>query len=94
MSNPHGPNKTVPQNHPCPQAVIPTVMSTFSLGPGQSTSVLAFADAATVKLNNKPIILLELKFDGEAYNLAVFLASMKDQLQPFQLVQPGHHPSC
>ena len=49
--------------------------TTFSLGLGWSTTVLDFSDAATVKLYNKAISPLELKLDGEADNLAVFLAS-------------------
>ena len=91
MNNPQGPNKTVPQNHPCPQAVVPTVMSTFSLGPGQSTSVLAFADAATVKLNNKPIILWSSRL-MEKLTAWLFLGKHEGPMQSFQLVQPGHHP--
>ena len=67
------------QVHQGLQVVVPTVMSTmFSLGPGQSTSVLEFSYAAAVKLYNKAISPLELKFDGEADNLAVFLARVKD----------------
>ena len=95
MNEAQGPNETVPQDPPMPQvatqvhqgpqAVVSTVMSsTFSLGPGWSTSVLDFSDASAVKLYNKAISPLELKFDGEADNLAVFLA--------FQLVQPDYHP--
>ena len=70
------------QVHQGPQAVVPLVMSTFSLGPGWSTSVFDFAYAA-VKLYNKAITPLELKFDREADNLAVFLASVKDQCNCF-----------
>ena len=91
------PNKTVPQDpqmpqavtqvhqvHQGPQAMVPTVMSTtFSLGPGWSTTVLDFSDAAAVKLYNKVISPLVLKFDGEADNLAVFLASVKDHCNCF-----------
>ena len=66
----------VHQGRQGPQVVVPTVMSTtFSLGPGWSTTVLDFSDAAAVKLYNKAISPLELKLDGEADNLAVFLAS-------------------
>ena len=92
MSEAQGPNETVPQDPPMPQAatqvhqvhqgpqaVVPLVMSTtFSLGPGWSTSLLDFSDAAAVKLYNKATSPLELKFDGEVDNLAVFLASVKD----------------
>ena len=84
-----GPIETVPQDQPAhpavpqaviqvhqgPQVVVPPVMPTFSLGPGCSTSVLDFADTAAVKLYNKTITPLDLKFDGEADNLAVFLAT-------------------
>ena len=74
----------VHQVHQGPQAVVTTVMSTtFSLGPGWSTTVLDFSDAAVVKLYNKAISPLELKFDGEADNLAVFLASVKDHCNYF-----------
>ena len=41
------------QVHQGPQALVPPVMSTFSLGPGLSTSVLDFDDADAVKLYNK-----------------------------------------
>ena len=74
----------VHQVHQGPQVVVPTLMSTtFSLGPGWSTTVLNFSDAAVVKLYNKAISPLELKFDGEADNLAVFLASVKDHCNHF-----------
>ena len=70
--------------HQGPQVVVPTVMSTtFSLGPGRSTSVLDFSDAVAVKLYNKAISPLDLKFDGEADNLAVFLTSVKDHCNCF-----------
>ena len=85
MKETPGPNKTVPhdpptpqaatQVHQGPQAVVPTVMSTFSLGPGQSTSVLDFSDAAAVKLYNKATSPLELTFDGEADNLCFWQVS-------------------
>ena len=92
MNKAQGPNETVPQDPPMPeaatqahqvhqdpQAVVPTAMSTtFSPGPGWSTTVLDFSDATAVKLYNKAISPLELKFAGEADNLAVFLASVKD----------------
>ena len=83
VNNPQGPNKTVQQDQPGPQEVVPPVMSTFSLGPGQSSCVLDFAAASAVKLYNKAITPLDLMFDGEADNLAVFLASMKDQCNHF-----------
>ena len=72
------------QVHQGPQVVVPTVMaSTFSLGPGCSTSVLDFSDASAVKLYNKAISPLELKFVGEADNLAVFLESVKGHCNHF-----------
>ena len=97
MNEAQGPNKTVPQDPPSPQAatqvhqvhqgpqaVVRKVMSTtFSLGPGWSTTVLDFSDAVAVKLYNKVILPLELKFDGEADNLAVFLTSVKDHCNHF-----------
>ena len=57
--------------------------TTFSLGPGSSTTVLDFSDAAAVNLYNKAISPLELKFDGEADNLADYLASVKDHCNHF-----------
>ena len=57
--------------------------SPFSLGPGLSTSVLDFTDSSAVKLYNKAISPLDLKFDEEAHNLAVFLASVKDHYNFF-----------
>ena len=92
-----GPNETVPQDQPTPQAatqvqqvyqgpqvIVPTVIpSTFPLGPGQSTSVLDVSDASAVKLYNKAISPLEFKFDGEADKLEVFLASGKDYCNHF-----------
>ena len=97
MNKAQGPNKTVPEDTPTPQVatqfhqvhqdpqlVASTVMSTtFSLGPGQSTTVLDFSDAAAVKLYNKAILPLELKFDWEVDTLAVFLASVKDHCNHF-----------
>ena len=54
----------------------------FALGPGRSHAVLNFDDpnngATATKLYNKAISPLEEKFDGEANNLAVFLASVHD----------------
>ena len=42
-----------------------------------------FSDAAAVNLYNKAISPLELKFDGEADNLADYLASVKDHCNHF-----------
>ena len=59
----------------------------FALGPGRSHAVLNFDDPNTgntaTKLYNKAITLLEAKFDGEADNLAVFLASVRDRARCF-----------
>ena len=54
----------------------------FALGPGRSHAVLDYDDpntgATATKLYNKAISPLEEKFDSEADNLAVFLASVRD----------------
>ena len=59
----------------------------FALGPGRSHAVLDFDDPTTgstaTKLYNKAIAPLEAKFDGEADNLAVFLASVRDRARRF-----------
>ena len=59
----------------------------FTLGPGRSHAVLNFDDpntgAMATKLYNKAISPLESKFDGEADNLAVFLASIRDHARRF-----------
>ena len=59
----------------------------FALGPGRSHAVLNFDDpkigATAMKLYNKAISPLEGKFDGEADNLAVFLASICDHARRF-----------
>ena len=59
----------------------------FALGPGRSHAVLNFDDPTTgstaTKLYNKAIEPLEAKFDGEADNLAVFLASVRDRARRF-----------
>ena len=59
----------------------------FALGPGHSHAVLMFDDpntgATTTKLYNKAISPLEGKFDGEADNLAIFLASVRDRARRF-----------
>ena len=52
----------------------------FALGPGRSHAILNFNDpntrATATKLYNKAISTLEEKFDREADNLAMFLASI------------------
>ena len=59
----------------------------FALGPGRSHAVLDYDDpntgATATKLYNKAISPLEEKFDGEADNLAVFLASVRDRARRF-----------
>ena len=59
----------------------------FALGPGRSHAVLNFDDpntgATATKLYNKAISPLDTKFDGEADNLAVFLASVRDRARRF-----------
>ena len=59
----------------------------LSLGQGCSHAVLNFDDpntgATATKLYNKAITPLNAKFDGEADNIAVFLASMRDRAQRF-----------
>ena len=59
----------------------------FDLGPGRSHAVLNFDDpntgATATKLYNKAISPLDTKFDGEADNLAVFLASVRDRARRF-----------
>ena len=62
---------------------VPPAPPAFALGPGRSHAVLNFDDpntrATATKLYNKAIAPLEAKFDGEADNLAVFLASVCDR---------------
>ena len=59
----------------------------FALGPGCSHAVLNFDEpntgATATKLYNKAISPLEGKFDGEANNFAVFLASVRDRARRF-----------
>ena len=66
---------------------IPPAPPAFALGPGRSHTVLNFDDpntgAMATKLYNKAIAPLEAKFDGEADNLAVFLASVRDRARHF-----------
>ena len=62
---------------------VPPAPPAFALGPGHSHAILNFDDpntsATATKLYNKAIAPLEAKFDGEADNLAVFLASVHDR---------------
>ena len=59
----------------------------FALGPGRTHNVLQFDDPVTgpaaIKLYNKAITPLDTKFDGQADNLAVFLASVRDRAHRF-----------
>ena len=70
-----------PPPHPpvIPAAPVPPA---FALGPGHSHAVLNFDDPnpgeTATKLYNKAIAPLKEKFNGEADNLAVFLASVHD----------------
>ena len=74
---------------PAPLAPIPVPLAppAFALGPGRSHAILNFDDpntgATATKLYNKAIAPLEAKFDGEADNLAVFLASVRDRARRF-----------
>ena len=59
----------------------------FALGPGHSHAVLNYNDpdtgATATKLYNKAISPLEEKFDREADNLAIFLASICNRARGF-----------
>ena len=74
---------------PPPLPVIPVAPAppAFALGPGRSHAVLNFDDpntrATATKLYNKAISPLEEKFDREADNLAVFLATVRDRAHRF-----------
>ena len=70
-----------------PAAPVPPAPPVFALGPGRSHAVLDYDDpntgAMATKLYNKTISPLEEKFDGEADNLSVFLASIRDRAHRF-----------
>ena len=74
---------------PAPPAPLPVPPAppAFALGPGRSHAILNFDDpntgATATKLYNKAIAPLDAKFDGEADNLAVFLASVRDRARRF-----------
>ena len=72
---------------PLPPLPVPPAPPAFALGPGRPHAVLHFDDpntgATATKLYNKAIAPLEAKFDGEADNLAVFLASVRDRARRF-----------
>ena len=75
------------QPPPPPVVPAPPAPPAFALGPGRSHVVLDYDDpntgATATKLYNKAIAPLEAKFDGEADNLAVFLASVCDGARSF-----------
>ena len=70
-----------------PAAPVPPAPPVFALGPGRSHAVLDYDDpntgATATKLYNKAISPLEEKFDGDADNLAVLLASVHDRARRF-----------
>ena len=74
---------------PAPPAPLPVPPAppAFALGPGRSHAILNFDDpntaATATKLYNKAIAPLEAKFNGEADNLAVFLAGVRDRARRF-----------
>ena len=72
---------------PPPVVPAPPAPPAFVLGPGRSHAVLDYDDpntgATATKLYNKAIAPLEATFNGEADNLAVFLASMRDRTRRF-----------
>ena len=73
----------LPAPQPPPPAGPAPPAPAFALGPGHSHAILNFDDpntgATATKLYNKAISPLEGKFDGEADNLTVFLASIRDR---------------
>ena len=70
----------LPVPQPPPPAGPAPPAPAFALGPGRSHAVHNFDDpntgATATKLYNKAIAPLDTKFDGEADNLTVFLASV------------------
>ena len=74
---------------PPPLPVVPAAPAppVFALGPGCSHVIQDYDDpntgATATKLYNKAISPLEEKFDGEADNLAMFLASVHDRARHF-----------
>ena len=72
---------------PPPPLLAPLALPAFALGPGHSHAILNFDDpntgATATRLYNKAIAPLEAKFDGEADNMAVFLASVHDRAWRF-----------
>ena len=72
---------------PPPPLLVPPAPPAFALGPGRSHAILNFDDpntgATATKLYNKAITPLEAKFDAEADNLTVFLASVHDRARRF-----------
>ena len=72
---------------PPPSLLAPQARPAFALVPGRSHAILNFDDPNTgetaTKLYNKAIAPLEAKVDGDADNLAVFLASIRDRARRF-----------
>ena len=64
---------------PLPVVPAPPAPPGFALGPGRSHAVLDYDDPNTGAMATK----LYEKFDGEADNLAVFLASVRDRARRF-----------
>ena len=68
---------------PLPALPVAPAPPAFALGPGCSHAILNFDDpntgATATKLYNKAISPLKEKFNGEADNLAVLLASVHDR---------------
>ena len=88
---------TVPQVLPQPPPALPVAPAApappaFALGHGRSHAVLDYDDPNTgvtaTKLYNKAILPLKEKFDGKAHNLAVFLASIRNQAHRFNWQRP------
>ena len=77
----------LPAPQPPPPAGPAPPAPAFALGPGRSHAILNFDDpntgATATKLYNKAISPHDTKFDGEADNLAVFLASVRDRARRF-----------
>ena len=77
----------LPAPQPPPPAGPAPPVPAFVLGPGRSHAIPNFDDpntgATATKLYNKAILPLEGKFGGEADNLAVFVASVRDHARHF-----------
>ena len=77
-----------------PPPPVPHAVPAFSLGPGQSNDIVNYddptTDSAAIRLFNKTITPLELKFDDEADNLAGVLPPFMTTVTIFQL-DTTHH---